>query len=355
MNIKHLKYKNYRNLRSGVIIPNKGINIIYGNNAQGKTNLLEAFWLFTGGRSFRGAKDSDLILQGKKKSQLDLCFYSEEREQAAQIIIENGRRNAKLNGISQKSSAGLVGKFCAVIFSPEHISLVREGPSLRRNFIDSALCQIKPGYAALLSRYNRTLAQRNTLLKDIPHHSELIDTLEIWDEKLASYGENIVNFRIQYIENLSVLAKDIYGGICKNSEVLGLCYRKSAENLKEALKKSRRDDIYSGHTGFGPHRDDIDITINSMSARSFGSQGQKRSVVLALKLAEAEIIYRKTGERPVILLDDVMSELDSSRQDYLLNHLNECQVFITCCEPESLKLLKNGSLFEMDCGELLKK
>nr|WP_255575681.1 DNA replication/repair protein RecF [Caproiciproducens faecalis] len=350
-----MEAENYRNIRRCVIIPQNGINIIYGKNAQGKTNLLEAVWLFTGGRSFRGAKDADLILQGEAGAKLSLEFFSGERVQTAEITIENGRRSAALNGIPQKNASGLVGKFFSVIFSPEHIALVREGPSQRRDFIDAALCQIKPGYAALLARYNRTLNQRNTLLKDIPRHAELMDTLEIWDEKLASYGEAVVLGRMDYIHKIREPVKEIYAGISQHTETIDLTYQKSAENLKTALKASRREDVALGHTSVGPHRDDMDISIDQRCARSFGSQGQKRSAVLALKLAEAEMLYRQTGERPVILLDDVMSELDSGRQDYLLNHLNSCQVFITCCEPGAIKQLREGALFEMDSGTLIKK
>jgi len=353
--IQHLEVKNYRNLQHGVIIPQNGINIIYGKNAQGKTNLLEAVWLFTGGRSFRGAKDTDLVLHGENRAEINLDFFSGERGQTAQIFIENGRRNAVLNGVAQKSASGLIGKFFSVVFSPEHIALVREGPSLRRDFTDAALCQIRPGYAALLSRYNHTLVQRNPLLKDIPRHAELMDTLEIWDEKLAAYGETVVRGRMEYIESIREPVKEIYAGISNHEEAIDLKYQKSAEDLKQALKAARREDVAAGHTSVGPHRDDIDITIDRQSARAFGSQGQKRSAVLALKLAEAELLFRRTGERPVILLDDVMSELDSGRQDYLLNHLNSCQVFITCCEPGAVKQLREGALFEMDGGTLIKK
>lgn len=355
MNIQAVEYKNYRNLQYNVIIPQDGINIIYGKNAQGKTNLLEALWLFTGGRSFRGSKDADLIAREAQKAEVKIEFFSEERVQTAQINIENGRRSAILNGIPKKSTAELVGKFYAVIFSPEHLSLVREGPSFRRDFIDSALCQIKPGYAGLLSRYNRTLIQRNTLLKDISRHSELLDTLEIWDEKLAKYGEALAVQRSNYVDLLREPAIEIYAGICENSEKIDLIYQKNTDDLRQSLHASHRDDIYSGHTSAGPHRDDLEITINSESARSFGSQGQKRSIVLALKLAEAEILYRQSGERPVILLDDVMSELDSGRQDYLLNHFNDCQVFITCCEPGSIERLQEGTWIEIENGAVKNK
>ncbi len=355
MNILRLNYSNYRNLQPGEIVPESGINVIYGKNAQGKTNLLEAMWLFTGGRSFRGSKDADLVAYEAPKAELNLQFFSEEREQTAQIRIENGRRSAALNEVPKKSVSELIGKFCAVMFSPEHLSLVREGPVFRRNFIDSALCQIRPSYAVLLSRYNHTLTQRNALLKDIPRHSELADTLEIWDEKLIKYGGEIMRGRTDYIDQIREPVQKIYAGICENKEAIGLSYQKSAEDLAQALKNSRRDDIYSGHTGAGPHRDDLEITIDGQSARAFGSQGQKRSVVLALKLAEAEVLSRRTGEKPVIFLDDVMSELDSGRQDYLLNHLDLCQVFITCCEPDTVKRLRAGALFEMTAGTLVRK
>ena len=352
MNILRLQYENYRNLQSGEMVPEKGINVIFGKNAQGKTNLLEAMWLFTGGRSFRGSKDADLIAYKEQRAELNLHFFSEEREQTAQIRIENARRTACLNEVPKKSVSELIGKFCAVIFSPEHLSLVREGPVFRRNFIDSALCQIKPSYAVLLTRYNHTLTQRNALLKDIPRHCELEDTLDIWDEKLIRYGEEIIRARTEYIKQINEPVQAIYAGICENKETIGLSYQKSAENMSQSLKKARRDDIYSGHTSAGPHRDDLEIVIDGQSARAFGSQGQKRSAVLALKLAEAEVLRRKTEEKPVIFLDDVMSELDSERQDYLLNHLENCQVFITCCEPDSVKKLRNGSLFQMAGGSL---
>lgn len=355
MNILRLSYSGYRNLKPGELEPDGGINVIYGKNAQGKTNLLEAMWLFTGGRSFRGSKDADLIGYGEPRAEVNLTFFSEEREQTARIRVENGRRSASLNEVPKRSASELIGKFCAVMFSPEHLSLVREGPAFRRNFIDSALCQIQPSYAALLSRYNHTLVQRNALLKDIPRHSELVDTLDVWDEKLSRYGSEVVRCRLNYIRQIEEPAKAIYAGICENKEAMGLRYLNSAEQLDRALRESRRDDIASGHTGVGPHRDDLELTIDSQSARAFGSQGQKRSTVLALKLAEAEVLHRRTGEKPVIFLDDVMSELDSGRQDYLLNHLEQCQVFITCCEPDTVKRLIAGKRFEMNAGRLSEK
>lgn len=352
LKIHSLAFEQYRNLRAGAFSPCAGMNIIYGKNAQGKTNLLEALWLFTGGRSFRGARDSELVAFGEERAALSLRFYSEEREQEAEIVIQNGRRNVLLNGVPKRSPAGLVGKFRAVLFSPEHLSLIKSGPALRRTFIDAALCQIKPAYASLLSRYNHTLTQRNALLKDIPRHAELLDTLEIWDDRLARYGDTVGKERAAYMKKIEGPARELYAGISENQEIFGIRYQKSAENLREALAVSRRDDIQSGHTTVGPHRDDLEVTINGMSARAYGSQGQQRSLVLALKLAEADVLEREGGEAPVVLLDDVMSELDSGRQNYLLNRLNGRQVFITCCEPEAIRKLEDGALFEVRRGEL---
>lgn len=363
MNIIRLQYENYRNLQPGAFIPKKEINIIYGKNAQGKTNLLEAIWLFTGGHSFRGAKDSELTAFVQDTATLNLTFYSEDREQTAQIKIQNGRRSAKLNGIEKKSASGLIGKFCAVIFSPEHLSLVKDGPAQRRSFLDAALCQIKPAYANLLLQYNRTLVQRNTLLKDIPRHSELLETLEIWNEKLAKYGALITKERVLYSRQVEQAAKIVYSGISQEQEKLGISYVSTVfqmdekeiyceEDFIKKLKQVQKEDLAAGFSTVGPHRDDLHITLNQISARSYGSQGQQRSVVLALKLSEAQILADKTGESPIILLDDVMSELDSGRQDYLLNHLQDRQVFITCCEPGSVKNLSESTLYHMENGFL---
>ena len=350
MKLLSLNCRGYRNLTDICFAPQPGVNVIWGENAQGKTNLLEAIWLFTGGHSFRGARDSELIRRGGDSAVLSLHFFSEEREQTAELTFEGGRRKNQLNGIPLRSSAGLVGHVCAVIFSPEHIALVREGPAHRRAFLDTALCQIHPGYVRLLNRCQRTLTQRNALLKDIPRHRELADTLPIWDERLAVDGTAIMQQRERYLQPLAERAAAVYAGLSRGQEVLALRYQRSAENLREALRTGREHDIRQGFTGAGPHRDDMDITLDGAPARSFASQGQKRSIVLALKLAEAQILEQKTGEKPLVLLDDVLSELDGARQDYLLNHLTENQVFITCCEPAQALSLHGGGLFQVRNG-----
>lgn len=353
MRVEALELSGFRNLSPLTLSPAPGVNVIYGENGQGKTNLLEALWIFTGGRSFRGAKDGDLIRLHGDKASLSLCFFSEERQQELELRLGEGKRFVSLNGVKKRASSEIVGKFCAVIFSPEHLSLVKEGPSGRRQFLDSALCQSRPVYAGLLTRYNRTLFQRNALLKDIPRHPELLDTLEIWDMRLSQLGEEITRERLRYVEALEPAAASAYEGISGGREALGLSYRKGYEgSLSEALLRSRKEDVRFGHTAAGPHRGDLSISLAGVPARSFGSQGQQRSAVLALKLAETELLRRFTGEEPVILLDDVLSELDSHRQDYLLNHLEGRQVFLTCCSPEPARRLKEGKRFFVEAGNV---
>ena len=366
MKVNRLGFRDYRNLKENELIPGPQVNVICGDNAQGKTNLLEAVWLFTGGRSFRGARDQELIaFSSQAGAVLALDFEAEEREQTAKITIGRGakKRAAQLNGVDQPAASSLIGKFCAVVFSPDHLSLVKEGPSMRRKFLDAALCQRKPAYARLLSQYSRTLAQRNTLLKDISYHSELLETLEIWDEKLSGLGAAITIERKRYLERLSEAAGEIYDGISQGRERFAVRYDSGLlrdggeeagyrERLFSLLQNGRKEDLNAGFTTKGPHRDDLEITLGGLSARMYGSQGQQRSAVLALKLAEAQALAELSGETPLVLLDDVMSELDQSRQDYLLNHLHGRQVFLTCCSPETVRLQETGLRFRVEAGQV---
>ena len=361
MIVKSIAFENFRNLKNTKIFPSEGINVIYGDNAQGKTNLIEALWLMTGGRSFRGSKDGELIAFGKKYANVCIEFFSEERDQELKILINTGKRTAVLNDVEKNYMSQIVGCFCAVVFSPDHLTLVKGGPDERRNFIDAAICQIKPAYASHLSRYRRIMNERNSLLKDIPRHRELEDTLEIWNDRLVYEGAAIALERFDYVSLLSDSSSEFYEGISSGKEKLSVEYRTSYggnENMDfnelrnrmwEILREKQKDDVYFGYTTSGIHRDDLIVKINGMEARSFGSQGQQRSSVLAMKLAEAEILGNKKGEKPVILLDDVLSELDRSRQEYLLKKLGGMQVFITCCESdtdaENRILIKDGELF----------
>jgi DNA replication and repair protein RecF len=280
-------------------------------------------------------------------------------------------RKAELNGTPLDSPLRLSGEFCSVIFSPEHLGLVKEGPQLRRKFIDAAICQLSPRHASAVLEFKKALAQRNALLKDIPRHSQLMDTLDTWDDKLCRSGAHIAYTRLRYLKRLEKKTCDNYGGIAGSGEKLRLEYlspegvdlscelsdpaaalKSISHELNGAMRRTRALDIESGYTHAGPHRDDLDIYINEKLARSYGSQGQQRSVVLALKLAEAAVLRDSMGEPPVLLLDDVMSELDRSRQDYLLNSIEGMQIFITCCEPTWPAGLRGSCVFEMISGVL---
>lgn len=370
MHITRLTTENFRNLQDVELLPCQEVNVIYGGNAQGKTNLLEALWLFTGGHSFRGAKDAELPKLSPQgganvaRASLSLEFFSEGRMQGASLFIENGRRSSIINGVKKKTGSALVGKMRSVIFSPEHLLLIKEGPARRRSFIDGALCQLKPGYAGLLGIFQRALLQRNALLKDLVRFPELTDTLGVWDARFAKLGGEVMAERAAYIQRLAPKVQDVYSGISKGREALALAYapaiktdgpfdgREAEQALLQELARTRRSDIRAGFTTAGPHRDDLEITLDGISARAYGSQGQQRSAVLALKLAEAEALSQLTGEAPVVLLDDVMSELDQSRQDYLLNHLHGRQVFITCCSPETVSRLETGRRFKVEAGRV---
>ncbi len=360
MNVNHIEVKNFRNIEYAYLDPCEGVNIIYGENAQGKTNLLEGIWLFTGCRSFRGSKDSELIGFKKNKANLYLDFYAGEREQSASIEIGEGRKFI-LNGVKMKSSSQIMGEFLSVVFSPDHLSLVKDGPYERRRFLDIAISQLKPKYGVTLSQYNKAIAQRNILLKDIQFHSELYDTLDIWEDRIAFFASEIIRQRIGYINKLSLYTDEIYSGLSQQREKLKVSYSQQTvvfgedrqelyENMKNQLLQARKNDLITGYTSVGPHRDDLEIKIDSLPARTYGSQGQQRSAALALKLGEAAVIRNFSGEQPVALLDDVMSELDAGRQNYILNHIKDWQVFITCCDPTTVSNMKYGKAFNIKGG-----
>ncbi len=364
MKINSVELNNFRNISALKLEADSGVNVIYGENAQGKTNILESIWLFTGCKSFRKAKDNELIKFNEEFYKINLEFQDNSREKSSRIIASDKKKSVFHNGVPLKRSSELIGSFYAVIFSPSHLSLIKDGPSARRRFLDTALCQIKPGYAENLAKYKHSLLQRNAILKDIHINSGLYDLLDTWDENLAKYSALVINERLKYIDLLSRYSSDIYSGISENKEKISIFYSQNCfdegitvEDIRdselEKIKKSRKEDIIYKSTSVGPHRDDIEILIDNVSARSFGSQGQQRSCALALKLGESEIIKEKTGEMPVALLDDVMSELDEKRQDYILNHINDRQVFLTCCDPSQVLRLCGGKSFLIKKGEII--
>ena len=366
MKVKNLEVEAFRNLKNFNFIPCDTVNIICGDNAQGKTNLLEAIWLFTGSRSFRATRERDFLPHDRENAGLSFDFYSGGREQNASVRWASGKRQIMLNGIKQDNFSDFSGVFCGVIFSPDHLSLVKDGPENRRQMIDTSLTQAYPKYSLALSNYQKALKQRNTLLKDLKEHPSLIDLLGLWDDHVVEYGGYISALRDRYIRRLAVYAEEIYGGISGGKEKFNLEYIPSygkinsdgfeledfRDALRQSLEDSRAEDLKFGVTNTGPQRDDIDIQINDLSARNFGSQGQQRSSVLAIKLAECMILEEQNGESPVIMLDDVMSELDHNRRSYLLNKLSGKQVVITCCDMSAFDNLEKGKIFTVSNGLL---
>lgn len=367
MNVTRLHVSNFRNIGNIELYPDKGINIIFGENAQGKTNLLESIWLFSGFRSFRGSKDNELIRFGEDFLRNDIDFYGAGRDQNVRLIVSKQSKKIILNSVPLNATSKLIGNFNCVVFSPAYLSLVKGNPSERRKFIDSAICQIKPSYAKVITDYNKILCQRNQFLKDLKFNNSAYDFLEIWNQKISEKAAVVIKERIKYIEKLSLAASGIYSGLSGEKEELTLEYKmrvssnryeKISREVEESeilalLKQCESNDIMYGNTNVGAHHDEIDIKIDNISAKSFGSQGQQRSAALSLKLGEAQILKEMTGEIPVALLDDVMSELDVNRQDYILNHIKDWQVFITCCEPSTVLRLCDGKTFEIKNGGLV--
>ena len=353
MRVLSFKCKNFRNLSDAEILPCEETNVICGENAQGKTNLIEGIWLFTGAKSFRTSKDGDFLQFSMNKAVLSLKFLSEGIENEAEITVGE-KRSVVLNQNKLSSPSLMAGKFNAVVFSPNDISVVADGPSVRRRFLDTAIGLRYHTYISILKNYMRAVAQRNKIIKDFHYDSTLSIMLDVFEEEIFENGKKLTEYRKRYIEILNIFLPSVYSGISAGKESLTTKYIYSFEgDFLTALKNSRREDMYTGITSIGPHRDDIDFKINGISARKFGSQGQKRSVALAVKLSEAEVINKNVGEWPIILLDDVMSELDVTRQNYILNHIKGMQSFITCCDDQNIKGLQNGKKFVVDNGCVL--
>lgn len=329
--IKSVSFKNYRNLEETTVELNKGINIIYGNNGMGKTNFLETIFLCSTGRSHRTHKISSLI--NFEKDSAGIVLYKDNGIYLDKISInlkKNEKKGIAINGIPLKKVSGLFGVLKTVIFSPEDMGLINDGPNARRRFMDMEICQLSRVYCYNLEQYFKVLRQRNNLLKE--GGKNIKDTLFVWNTQLVEYGRKIIYMREKFIKKILPFCKSIYLDITGGKEVLEIVY-KPESTLKEfesRLNKSIERDIFYKTTHNGPHKDDIIFKINGNDARLYGSQGQKKSAVLALKLSEINVIKEETGEMPVLLLDDILSELDSTRQRFILKNVSNMQVILTC-------------------------
>lgn len=333
MIIESVEMKNFRNYEMLSLPLNPGKNILYGDNGQGKTNILEALYISASSRSHRGAKEREMIRFGEEEAHVKVLVKKGDLPYRIDIHLKKNRsRGIAINGIPLKKASELFGIVNMVFFAPEDLFIIKNGPSERRRFIDMELCQLDKIYVYNLIQYNKTLLQRNKLLKEIDYRNDFMETIDLWDFHMEKYGKEIIARRREFIKEMNLLVQPIHDSISGGKEKLSLEYEPMCEEkiLGEEIKNNRERDQKLRTSTTGPHRDDIKFILNGIDIRKFGSQGQQRTAALALKLAEIELVKKRTGDVPVLLLDDVFSELDSHRQEQLLNHLDRIQTVITC-------------------------
>ena len=333
MIIKSIELSNFRNYESLEIHFDHGTNILYGDNAQGKTNILEAAYFSGTTKSHKGSKDKEVIRFGCEEAHIRTIVEKNEKEYQIDMHLRNrGSKGVAINKIPIKKASELFGILNIVFFSPEDLNIIKNGPADRRRFLDSELCQLDKLYLSDLTKYNKILNQRNKLLKDISFRPDLMETLSVWDEQLLEVGKRIIKRRKLFIEELNEIIGQIHSNISGGKEQLILKYEPNIDDIffADELLKSKQKDLKICQTTVGPHRDDMLFSVNEIDIRKFGSQGQQRTSALSLKLAEIEIVKKSIHNTPVLLLDDVLSELDSNRQNYLLNSISDIQTIITC-------------------------
>lgn len=337
--INKIKINNFRNYKQEEINLDKNINLFYGENAQGKTNIIEAIFLGSMGKSFRAKKDSEMINLNSNNAQVEIEYKKSDREGKIKIEL-NQKKNIYYNGIKLKKLSELLGKINIVIFTPDDINILKNGPQNRRRFLDIMISQLKPNYMYHLNLYKKTLEQRNHYIRQIREERKDEKLLEIWDEKLIEHADIIYKYRKEYIEKIQEKIKKIHSEITNKKEEIEIEYIsecRSKEIYRDLLKERRKLDIIKGYTTKGIHRDDFIIYINKKQLEIYGSQGQHRTAILSLKLAELNIVREEIGENPILLLDDFMSELDETRIKSFLEKINDTQVIITCTEKISIE------------------
>lgn len=333
MIIKSLELSHFRNYETLDLLFDKGTNILYGDNAQGKTNILEAIYLSATTKSHKGSKDKDVISFGEEESHIRTYLEKDGVEVKVDMHLRSNKsKGIAINGQKIKKAAELLGILNVVFFSPEDLSIIKNGPAERRRFVDMELCQLDSFYLYNLNHYNKIVNQRNKLLKDLYLNPSLRETLTIWDSQLVSFGGKIIERRRQFIEQLNDIIKEIHSKLSGGKEELVIKYEPDVEieDFEKKLKYNQERDIKLKQTSAGPHRDDFSFLVQDIDIRRFGSQGQQRTAALSLKLSEIELVKKMTKDTPVLLLDDVLSELDSNRQNYLLNSIGDIQTIITC-------------------------
>ncbi|MBQ9333523.1 MAG: DNA replication/repair protein RecF [Lachnospiraceae bacterium] len=358
MIIKSLELKDFRNYETLAINFGPGTNILYGDNAQGKTNILEAIYLAATTKSHRGTRDGDIIRFGSEEGHIRIMLFKNDVDTKLDIHLRKAKtKGIAIDGKKIKKAAELLGLLNVVFFSPEDLNIIKNGPGERRRFTDMELCQLDDFYLYNLNNYNKIVNQRNTLLKDVYFNPSLKETIEIWDSQLVSYGSKVIERRKSFTDQLNEVIGPVHEKLSGGRESLRIIYDPNVdiEDYERELSSSTERDIKSKMTNVGPHRDDFIFMVGDLDIRKFGSQGQQRTAALSLKLAEIEIVKRLINDTPILLLDDVLSELDSGRQQFLLESIGDVQTIITCTGVEDFvnSRLEIDKLFNISNGALV--
>ena len=365
MRLCNIGLRDYRNYEALSLEFDPGVNLIVGDNAQGKTNLLEAIAYLGSGRSFRAQKTGEMIRFGADFADISGDVFSQERQQSLRWVLFSGSRPRQLyrNGAKKRTAGDICGVLSTVLFCPEDLMVLKTGAAPRRRLGDHALCQLRPNYDAALTEYNRILEQKNRILKDRHENPALLEILPEYNTRLCQVGALLISYRARFYDSLGKAAAVYHGNFSGGAEDFTLQYRtvstvkdpfapvqELTQALLEHLESHYRAELESAQCLTGPHKDDFDMDLNGISLKAYGSQGQTRTAAISLKLAQRELMGREAGEEPVLLLDDVLSELDPGRQDFVLNQITSGQVFITCCEPG--RFTKLGKTVEIQKGKV---
>jgi len=332
MFIEKIELNNFRNYETLLLEFSQGTNILYGDNAQGKTNILESVYVCGTTKSHKGSKDKEIINFNKDESHIRMFVNKSKNVYQIDMHLKKSKsKGIAINGVPIKKASELFGIVNFVFFSPEDLNIIKNGPSERRRFLDLELCQLNKLYLTQLSDYNRILNQRNKLLKS-NFSPELLDTIEVWDEQLINYGSILIDERTKFVEELNEIIPEIHSNLTGDTEKIKIIYEPNvtSDDFEKQLIKNRERDIKMRMSRIGPHRDDFCILVNDIDIRKYGSQGQQRTAALSLKLSEIYLVKKIIKDTPILLLDDVLSELDSNRQNYLLKNINDIQTLITC-------------------------
>ena len=358
MIIKSLELENFRNYKSLNIEFDKGVNILYGDNAQGKTNILEAIYVSATTKSHKGAKDKEIINFEAEEAHIKTYLDKEGLERRVDMHLRKSKsKGIAIDTVRLKKAAQLLGLLNVVFFSPEDLSIIKDAPAQRRRFVDMELCQLDQSYLYDLNQYNKIIAQRNKLLKDMYNNQDLKNMLGIWDMQIITYGQKIIKRRRLFVDQLNEIIDEIHYKLSGGKERIKVEYAPyvDEDNFEEMMKKAREKDIKLKSTSVGPHKDDFIFIVNGIDIRTYGSQGQQRTAALSLKLSEIELVKKITGDNPVLLLDDVLSELDSNRQNHLLNNIGDIQTIITCTGLEDFvnNRIKINKIFKVENGVVI--